>query len=410
MACRRILLASVFVIVTLPLVADSCRPPESTREEKEAGPPSAAPAPAVTPPAEPVTEDAGVPDACPDGMALVEGDYCFDLRHECLKSFVDDKERGTNPDWLNHCFRFREARATCLDRPRSLTYVLRNGRVEHSEVEATSPLGRTLMGRRLGGHLDGLLNGCRITALTNPLAGGSAGVGSSVTLTCPPTVHLRFCIDRFEHPDRVGEMPDRHVSFWQAREACQAAGKRLCYEHEWTLACEGNERRPYPYGWHRDNAACNTSRCFVHCGGEPEAEAKIRGFCRQYDDADGRVVERPFCPAVPMSILDGHNQPSRAEVDAAIDRLEHATGQPGVTFTRPSGTLPQCVSPFGVYDLTGNVDEWTQCLDNCVAYQSNLKGGHYLANVRNRCRPVTVDHDEPFVMPTVGFRCCADVK
>ena len=28
----------------------------------------------------------------------------------------------------------------------------------------------------------------------------------------------------------------------------------------------------------------------------------------------------------------------------------------------PSGSLPKCKSPFGVYDMTGNVDEYTKSI------------------------------------------------
>ena len=38
-------------------------------------------------------------------------------------------------------------------------------------------------------------------------------------------------------------------SWYAARDACSAQGKRLCGESEWTLACEGEEHLPYPYGY-----------------------------------------------------------------------------------------------------------------------------------------------------------------
>ena len=40
---------------------------------------------------------------------------------------------------------------------------------------------------------------------------------------------------------------------------CQAQGKRLCTEREWNFACEGEEMRPYPYGWSRE-PKCNQDR------------------------------------------------------------------------------------------------------------------------------------------------------
>jgi acyl carrier protein len=59
-----------------------------------------------------------------------------------------------------------------------------------------------------------------------------------------------------------------------------------------------------------------------------------------------------------------------------------------------------------VYDLTGNVDEWT---DGKISRgnRSILKGG-YWGQVRARCRPSTRVHGEDFACYQQGFRCCAD--
>src|SRR5262249_2295278 len=72
----------------------------------------------------------------------------------------------------------------------------------------------------------------------------------------------------------------------------------------------------------------------------------------------------------------------------------------------PSGTQPRCRSPFGVYDLTGNVDEWTRTSREGER-PSILKGG-YWGPVRTRCRPTTRSHDENHIFYQQGFRCCTD--
>ena len=51
-----------------------------------------------------------------------------------------------------------------------------------------------------------------------------------------------YCIDRFEAPGE-GMLPRADVTWLQARAACQADGKRLCTEDEWSKACGG------PLGW-----------------------------------------------------------------------------------------------------------------------------------------------------------------
>jgi sulfatase modifying factor 1 len=73
----------------------------------------------------------------------------------------------------------------------------------------------------------------------------------------------------------------------------------------------------------------------------------------------------------------------------------------------PSGSRAACRSPLGVYDMTGNVDEWTQSTAS-RGYRSILKGG-YWGQVRNRCRVSTRVHSEAFAYYQQGFRCCANL-
>ncbi|HEY8075709.1 MAG TPA: SUMF1/EgtB/PvdO family nonheme iron enzyme [Labilithrix sp.] len=176
-----------------------------------------------------------------------------------------------------------------------------------------------------------------------------------------PTRDEHFCIDRFEYPNRKNEYPIILVSWYEARDACKAEGKRLCSEDEWTFACEGEEATPYPNGYVRDPDAC--------------------------------VNDRPW------KLFHGEALMSRSSKAAMmeLDRLWQGV---------PSGTRASCKSSFGVYDLTGNVDEWTR---SSVPGErpSVLKGG-YWGPVRTRCRPATKAHGEEHTFYQQGFRCCAD--
>ena len=179
-----------------------------------------------------------------------------------------------------------------------------------------------------------------------------------------PTVHKHFCIDRYEWPDRPGTKPDVAMDWIQANALCKAAGKRLCTDTEWTLACEGQEHLPYPYGYARNAQACNVDRPYIIPDDDKWANPRTR----------------------PEEIL----------------RLDQRD---------PSGSRESCVSPYGVYDMTGNVDEWVVNEKGNVSdkpYVSGLKGG-YWGPVRDRCRPMTTEHNQWHTGYQIGFRCCEDV-
>jgi hypothetical protein len=176
-----------------------------------------------------------------------------------------------------------------------------------------------------------------------------------------PTKEMDYCIDRFEYPNVLGQNPMIVVTFNEAEALCKKDSKRLCNENEWTFACEGEEARPYPYGYQRDSTACVMDRSW-----------------------------RPF--------KEGALQPRDGEgAKEELDRLWQA---------EPSGSRAGCKSPFGVYDMTGNVDEWTRSV-NATGYRSVLKGG-YWGPVRARCRPSTRAHNEEFVAYQQSLRCCSD--
>jgi sulfatase modifying factor 1 len=175
--------------------------------------------------------------------------------------------------------------------------------------------------------------------------------------------HKHYCIDRYEFPNVAGEKPRVSVDWTDARDQCAAEGKRLCTDSEWTFACEGEELRPYPYGFVRDANACN--------------------------------IDRPY---IRPNNAKWHNLATREAEIARLDQ-RHA-----------SGSDAACVSPFGVRDLTGNVDEWVANEKGKVdrsPYVSGLKGG-YWGPVRDRCRPITTTHNADHSGYQIGFRCCAD--
>lgn len=171
--------------------------------------------------------------------------------------------------------------------------------------------------------------------------------------------HKRFCIDKYEWPNKAGALPTVSGDWHAAKHSCELIGKRLCTATEWTFACEGEDMRPYPYGngLQRDSSACN-------------------------------IDHEPMNPSTPRSEWPKHYK--------------------GV----PSGSMKACVSPFGVYDMTGNVDEWVFNVGGKKdgdPYFSGLKGG-YWGPVRTRCRPMTTIHGPEHSFYQNGFRCCANAS
>jgi sulfatase modifying factor 1 len=179
------------------------------------------------------------------------------------------------------------------------------------------------------------------------------------------TRRMRFCVDRFEYPNREGARSPVMVDWHDARALCASEGKRLCQESEWVAACEGPRHTPFPYGYARDPDVCNHDNLYQ----DPSLE-KIYA-------KDARVAERELL------------------------RLDQAV---------PSGARPGCTSDLGVHDLTGNVDEWV-ALDapRDRGGWAGLKGGAW-GLVRNACRPVTTSHEAEFRYYFVSFRCCADAS
>ena len=173
----------------------------------------------------------------------------------------------------------------------------------------------------------------------------------------------KFCIDRFESGVNKGEFPIIMINYREAGLICKARGTRLCTESEWNFACEGPEAIPYPYGYTRDDTAC--------------------------------VIDKPW-RAYSSDLFPRNTIKSLREVDKLWQG-------------EPAGSRSRCKSVFGVYDLTGNVDELTTSNIYESKYKSTLKGGYWGGAVRNRCRAATRSHDESFAFYQVSFRCCKDL-
>jgi hypothetical protein len=183
---------------------------------------------------------------------------------------------------------------------------------------------------------------------------------------------MDYCIDRYEYPNEKGAHPVWMLNWYQAQATCEAHGKRLCWASEWTAACEGPDHTPFPYGWERDHDACNMDNFYI-------------GPRKQQRKAQFLFYSK-----------------NRELADQELTRLDQSV---------PSGSMETCASGFGVYDMTGNFDEWVVS-DQPPREKSKwagLKGGAW-GHVRSQCRPMTFSHEPEFTYYFVGFRCCADAQ
>jgi sulfatase modifying factor 1 len=212
---------------------------------------------------------------------------------------------------------------------------------------------------------------------------------------CPPDMGLvasALCVDRYEAsvverapdgtllphapnqplaPDHVylarsvpGIVPQAYVSGAQALAACHQAGKRLCAPVEWRAACGGSDGYAFPYGPDRVPGRCHDT------GVNPmltyHADTAARGWG-------------------PLEL----NDPRNIELDGTIAK---------------TGAFAACVNDFGLYDMVGNVHEWT------ADPNGTFQGGYWLDTSLHGdgCAYRTIAHPFDYRDYSIGFRCCAD--
>jgi protein-disulfide isomerase/uncharacterized membrane protein/peroxiredoxin len=193
-------------------------------------------------------------------------------------------------------------------------------------------------------------------ALGTETVGAVDGSRAAVTIAPLPTV----TIDAFEASleagaavSKAGVEPARGVSWYDAKAACEAGGKRLCTEKEWAAACTGE----LPVDHDRD-------------GGYDDLE--LRG--RKY----GYVGDR-FSGAC----ADSRDPQAQAEL--------------------LTGNHPKCGTPDGIYDLVGGVKEWA----GITPATAVAKGGSYASGESARCAYRRDDMAPDGKDRQTGFRCCS---
>jgi formylglycine-generating enzyme len=165
-----------------------------------------------------------------------------------------------------------------------------------------------------------------------------------------------------------GVVPQGYISQVQAQRACQNAGKRLCTAPEFSLACRGpSPNASYPYGGTR----------------------RQRGKC---NEGKGSAVTAVFGQGVPFD--------RQVMNDARLNRWPGGLAK--------TGAYAASVSPYGVFDLVGNLHEWGA--EVAPNGRGAFRGGFYGdAEVNGPgCNYVTTAHAAVYHDYSTGFRCCRD--
>ncbi|MBX3125420.1 MAG: SUMF1/EgtB/PvdO family nonheme iron enzyme [Polyangiaceae bacterium] len=207
---------------------------------------------------------------------------------------------------------------------------------------------------------------------------------------CPPEMAPvgGTCIDRFEAPGVEGGLPLVMYTFDESEAWCQQRGKRLCFDDEWTMACAGDSMTAYPYGVTHQPGVCN-------------------------DDEQWRLYNQSLLSGWPAKASSPAIE-SLEELLAVASSVSASTKQSAdhvewLYQAEPSGHNAGCTAGNGVFDLTGNVEEWTRRRDGGEpSFHGSLKG-RYWAETRT-CQNGIKTHGDGFRFYEIGFRCCREVS
>ncbi len=164
---------------------------------------------------------------------------------------------------------------------------------------------------------------------------------------------------------REGAVPQGYLSYYDAKRACEGAGKRLCSQDEWVFACKGKAQTKFPYGPDYRAGACN--------------------------------VYRPFHPAAVL-----HANASLGHRDPRLNLVSEGGKDP---LLRLTGATPSCASDWGtgkLYDMVGNLDEWVD------AEPPGVSRRLYYAHDHAGCEAKVSSHAAIYYDYSTGVRCCKD--
>lgn len=181
---------------------------------------------------------------------------------------------------------------------------------------------------------------------------------AQIKITALPSVYY---IDTFEASVdadgtamSIANVLPAQLSWFEAKEACEKASKRLCSEKEWVTACAGK-------------AAIDNN------GNSYFADDTVEGMMYPY----GLYYDANRC---------------RANEDRKTGRVAN------------TGALAGCRTASGIYDIVGNRAEWV----GNDPKKATLVGGSYSSRSRAACNYRRASYGPGYRNATTGVRCCAD--
>jgi hypothetical protein len=182
-----------------------------------------------------------------------------------------------------------------------------------------------------------------------------------------------------------GAIPQGNITADQAAAACDASGKRLCTDAEWLRACQGPgpNKRMFPYGG-------------------KYATDRVPGRCND--------IPRALHPPVELWLhTPADKRPGDAKTGPYLMMQNACVLQRPDTLTR-TGSLEKCVTPEGVYDMIGELHQWTS--GRTPGGNGIFRGGYFMDQSLNGpgCYYATTAHAPSHWDYSTGFRCCSNLK